>query len=282
MTRTWSFALDHYLTLPLGAAIAIVWANTYPVSYFSTALALAFVVNAIGMSFVLAYVAQEVIEAALPGGTLYTWRGAGLPIIAAVGGTFGAIAAFTGYVVSGDEQVLVQGWPIVCAVDVLLAAAVGQFIFQRDPAQAVLLVVAIVSDIIGLAFISIGTVLPHAFPAAALLIIGGVAVSARLRCAGVRSVWPYVLLAGTLSWLGCYAAGVQPALALLPIVPFFSHAPRDLSDGAHSTPGAVHDTAGHFEQAFFYPVQGIAFLVGLVNAGVLIRGFGTGTWAVLA
>jgi hypothetical protein len=28
-------------------------------------------------------------------------------------------------------------------------------------------------------------------------------------------------------------------------------------------------------------VQGVAFLFGLVNAGVLLRGFGTGTWAVL-
>jgi hypothetical protein len=41
--------VDHYLLLPLGTAIAIVWANTHLVSYFSATNALAFPVNAIGM-----------------------------------------------------------------------------------------------------------------------------------------------------------------------------------------------------------------------------------------
>jgi NhaA family Na+:H+ antiporter len=44
----------------------------------------------------------------------------------------------------------------------------------------------------------------------------------------------------------------------------------------------VHRTASHFEYVFEYPVQVVAFLFGLVNAGVLLRGFDTGTWAVLA
>ena len=43
----------------------------------------------------------------------------------------------------------------------------------------------------------------------------------------------------------------------------------------------AHRRASHFEAVFEYPVQGVAFLFGLVNAGVLLRGFGTGTWAVL-
>ena len=64
MTRVWRFALEHYVLLPLGGLIAIVWANTDAVGSFQVAQALAFVVNDIGMAFVLAYLAQEVIEAA--------------------------------------------------------------------------------------------------------------------------------------------------------------------------------------------------------------------------
>jgi NhaA family Na+:H+ antiporter len=280
MTRAWSFTVDHYLLLPLGAAIAIAWANTHPVSYFSATNALAFPVNTIGMAFVLAYVAQEVTEAALPGGTLRR-RNSAVPMVAAVGATLGAIAVYEAYIHSGDGDVLAQGWPIVCAVDVLLARAIGRFIFRRTAAQTVVVVVAIGSDIIGLAVISTRTLVPRGHPAAALLIVTAVMASAALHRAGWRSVWPYVCSSGVLSWLGCYWAGVHPALALLPIVPFFAHTPRDLNSHRGRTPHAAHDTSGHFEHLFEYPVQAIAFAVGLVNAGVVIRGFGTGTWAVL-
>ena len=41
------FVMDRFLLLPLGAAIAIVWANTASESYFRFAHALAFPVNEI-------------------------------------------------------------------------------------------------------------------------------------------------------------------------------------------------------------------------------------------
>jgi NhaA family Na+:H+ antiporter len=81
-------------------------------------------------------------------------------------------------------------------------------------------------------------------------------------------------------WLGCYRAGLHPALALLPIVPFLRRSARDLSAIGRPDRG-VHQTASHFESVFEYPMQGLAFFFGLVNAGVVLRGFGTGTWAVL-
>jgi Na+/H+ antiporter NhaA len=128
MTRAWRFALEHYLVLPLGGLIALVWANTAPVSYFQVAQALAFVVNDVGMAFGLAYLAQEMIEATLPGGALHPWRRTMVPVIAGVGGTLGAIAVFAAYVRSGDEAVLAQGWPIVCGVDVVFCLALARAI----------------------------------------------------------------------------------------------------------------------------------------------------------
>jgi NhaA family Na+:H+ antiporter len=281
VTRAWRFVLEHYLLLPLGGLIAIVWANTYADSYFQIAEALAFPVNGIGMAFALAYVAQEVIEAALPGGTLHPWRRTMLPVVAAAGGALGAAAVYAGYIHSGDQENLARGWPIACAVDVLFCLAVARSIFRRSAAAIFLLLLAIASDVIGLAVISTRHLVADAHPVAALLLVPAIVMSARLRRSRVRSVWPHLLLSGPLAWLGCYWAGVHPALALLPIVPFFPHTPRDLNGAARARRN-THRTASHFEYVFEYPVQAVAFLFGFVNAGVLLRGYGAGSWAVLA
>ena len=62
---------------------------------------------------------------------------------------------------------------------------------------------------------------------------------------------------------------VHPALSLS-IVPFFPRSPRLLDDFAGSS--RADHTARHFESVLQYPVHGLAFLFGLVNAGVLLRG----------
>jgi NhaA family Na+:H+ antiporter len=280
VTRAWRFALEHYLVLPVGGVIAIVWANIYPVSYFQVAQALAFPVNSIGMAFVLAYLAQEVIEAALPGGALHPLRRTIVPVIAGIGGSLGAIAVYAAIIRAGDEEVLAQGWPIACAADILFCLAIARSIFRRSVAVTFLLLLAIASDVVGLTVISRQRLAADVHPAAAVLIVAAIGASVVLRQSGLRSVWPYLCLSGPLVWLGCYWAGLHPALALLPIVPFFPHSERDL-DGIARPDRGGHRAASHFESVFEYPVQAVAFLFGLVNAGVLLRGFGTGTWAVL-
>jgi NhaA family Na+:H+ antiporter len=280
VTRAWRFALEHYVALPLGGVMAIVWANADPVSYFQVAQALAFAVNDVGMAFVLGYLAQEVIEAALPGGVLHPWRRTIVPVIAGIGGSLGAIAVYAAIIHAGDEEVLARGWPIASAVDILFCLAIARSIFRRSVAVTFLLLLAIASDVVGLTLISRPRLVADVHPAAAVLIVAAIGASVVLRRSGVRSVWPYLCLSGPLVWLGCYWAGLHPALALLPIVPFLPHSARDL-DRIARPDRRVHRTASHFEAVFEYPVQGVAFLFGLVNAGVLLRGFGTGTWAVL-
>jgi NhaA family Na+:H+ antiporter len=280
VSRARRFMLEHYLVLPIGSAIGVLWASTEAVSYFQFAQALAFAVNDIGLAFAFAYVAQEVVEAAMPGGTLHPWRRATVPVIAAVGGALGAIAVYAAYIHAGDEDVLTRGWPIVCAVDMLFCLVIARIIFGRSAAATSLLLLAIASDVIGFVAMAPGQLTEGDHPAAALLIAPAMGVAAVLRRRHVRSIWPYLCVPGVVSWLGCYWSGLHPALALLPIVPFFTHSPRDLSVAPGAEP-ITHRTAGHFEYVFEYPVQGIAFLFGLVNAGVLLRGHGTGTWAVL-
>jgi NhaA family Na+:H+ antiporter len=87
----------------------------------------------------------------------------------------------------------------------------------------------------------------------------------------------YLLTSGTLSWLACYWGGIQPALALVPIIPFLPHRPRDLD---------LFDATGpleprRFEHVVRYPVQVVLFFFGLVNGGVVLAGAMPGAWAVL-
>jgi NhaA family Na+:H+ antiporter len=278
--RLLRYVEEHYLVVPIGAVVAIVWANTAAPSYFQVANALAFVVNDIGMAFALAFLAQEIVEAMLPGGTLHPWQRAALPIVAAVGGMLSAAAVYYAFVLSGDQTNLLPGWPIACAVDVAFCYFVAASIFRRGAAVTFLLLLAIASDAIGLVIVSYRFPVLTARPLAALLIVPAIWIAAVLRKKRVATIWAYILLSGTLAWFALYWSGVHPALALLPIVPFFPHASRELNPLADPARGR-HRAAAHFEVVFRYPVQAIAFLFALVNAGVSIMGFDEGTWAVV-
>jgi len=280
MTRPIRFIVEHYLVVPLAAAVAIVWTNIAGESYFTFAEAASFLVNDVGMAFALAFLAQEVLEAMLPGGTLHPGRRALLPIAAAAGGIIGATAVFMAMVAISDQPVLAVGWPIACAVDIALTYVVARSIFGRHAAVTFLLLLAIASNTIGLILVSRWFPVAEAHPAALALLILAVGGAFLLRRANVRSFWPVLLSCGTLSWLAFFWSGVHPALALLPIVPFFPHSPRHL-DFASDSPRGRHGSAAHFEYVFLIPVQVVLFLFGLVNGGVLMRGFGGGTWAVL-
>src|SRR5262249_56215845 len=70
-----------------------------------------------------------------------------------------------------------------------------------------------------------------------------------------------------------------PALPLSPIVPFLPQEPRRLDLFADPPDD---DATHHYEHEWNEGVQAILFLFGLVNGGVLLKGYDTGTWAMLA
>jgi len=279
MTRAWGFIVDRYLLVPIAAVLALIWANTYAESYFRLADALAFPVNEIGMALGLAYLAQEIVEAALPGGSLYPFNRAVVPLIGGLGGMIGASLVYAGYLALGDEQILARGWPVAGAADLVITLTVARAIFGRGAAATMALVFALTSDVIGLIAISGQHLVARAHAAAVLLIVAGIALAAVFRHRRVVSSWPYIACAGTLSWLGCYWSGLQPVLALLPIVPFLRHTPRDLTQPHDQS--SRHRGATHFESVFQAPVLVIVFLFGLLNAGMAVRGADSGAWAVL-
>ena len=279
MTRGWRDALAYYPLLPLGAVIGLVWANTAGTSYFRIAQALAFPVNDIGVAFGVAALAQEVLEATGPGGNIPSWRHTLLGAAMGLGGAAAAVVTYATYVHMTDELLLAQGWPVVCGVDVFFGVAIARGIFRRGGAVSLVVILALVGDVVALLAISRGPLVERAHAAAVGLIVVALLVAWLIRWMRVGTVWAYLLAAAPLSWLGFYWAGLHPALALLPLVPFFPRAGRALGDFAASR----HDHAAvtHFESALAYPLQGVAFLFGLANAGVLWRGVDTGTWAVL-
>lgn len=277
----WSlrFVFDRYLLLPLGAVVALIWANTDPERYFTFAHRLAFPVNEIGMALFLGLVTQEVVEAVMPGGALHTWRRWTVPLIAAAGGLIGASFTFFAYVYWRQEAVLVQGWPIAGAIDLAAGYYVLKTIFRGRSAFTFFLLLGIATNAVGVLVLAVWPALTSDHIVGPVLLMVTLAVAAMLRRAKVRAFWPYLIVCGAASWWAFYWAGVHPALALVPIVPFLPHEPRRLEMFAEaSDDDAVH----HAEHEWNVVVQVVLFLFGLVNAGVILRGYDTGTWAVLS
>ena len=273
------YVMDRFLLVPMGALLALVWANAAAESYFQFSHALAFAVNEIAMAFFLALVTQEVLEAMMRGGALHTWRRWGITLVAAVGGILGAAAVYLTFVNLKYELVLARAWPIACAIDVAAAYYVMKTIWRRSNALPFVLLLALITDAFGLLIVGLREPMVGIHRGGALLMLTAIGLAALLRGWNVRGFWPYVAVCGTMSWWALYLQGMHPALALLPIVPFLPREPRSLDLFADpKDDDAVH----HFEHEWNEAVQVVLFFFGLVNAGVIVRGYDTGTWAMLA
>jgi NhaA family Na+:H+ antiporter len=273
--------IDHFLLLPIGGLIALVWANLAPDSYFATAHGLTFWINDVAMALFFAVIAQEVYEEVMPGGALHKWRRWMLPNVAAAGSIAGAALVYLAYVNWRYELVLTDGWPVATAIDVAVVYVLVRSLFKRHPAVPFVLVVALAANVVGLAVVASRQHLVHVDYGGASILFVAVGLAMIMRVLSITSFWPYILVTGPLFWWGMYAIGLNPALALVPLVPFLHHTPRTLvlfEDRPHT----AHTSWAHFEHVFTYPVHAVLFLFGLVNAGVLLTGYGTGTWALLA
>jgi NhaA family Na+:H+ antiporter len=273
---------SHYLLLPIGAVVALLWANLAPESYFTVARVLAFPVNAVAMVFFFGLLAQEIFEETMPGGALHNRRRWPVPVIAAAGGTLGAAAAYAAWIDSATVPMLLDGWPIMAGIDLVFGYFIVRAIFHRHSAVPFLLVLALTSNVIG--FIALAPTflldVPRAGGSGVLMAIA-VGLAAWFRRKNVRAFWPYVLVCGALSWLALYLEGFPPALALAPIVPFMPHTRRRLGELFDDEVDVSGDAPRHYEHVWHYHVQIALLLFGLANAGVMVTGYGEGTEATL-
>jgi NhaA family Na+:H+ antiporter len=269
-SRAARFIFDNSLLLLAGTVAAVAWANLEHASYD------------LGMVFFFALAAKEVFEATLPGGPLASAGRALSPLAAALGGMVAPAGIYVALALTLGPVELVRGWAIPCATDIAFSAMVARVIFpSAHPAIPFLLLLAIADDALGLIILAI--FYPSAtlsFGALAALMTAALLLALWLRRRRTRSFWPYVLGPGALSWAGLYLGGFHPALALVPIVPFMPHGPRDLGifDAREEQ---QPDTLNRFEHWWATPVQFVLLLFGFANAGVRFEQIGPGTYYVL-
>ncbi len=315
-----TFLQDYSIPLILGVIAGLAWANLDFSSYYQVVefdfwnfgspeefdaehhdindvyifgkhITLHFLINEIFMVFFFGIAAKEITESILPGGALNPLPKAINPIMGTLGGVFGPVGlflamAFVFYGGSDDFGAVANGWAIPTATDIALAWLVARVIFGiRHPAVNFLLLLAVVDDAIGLVIIAV-FYSTDVQPLWLLLTAGGMATAYLFRRIGITQ-WPvYILIAGGMSWVGLVKAGVEPALALVVIVPFLpalhaaGHAMEtDASaehDGdlalAHAHAGGGHGhgmgTLERLEHHLKLPVDFGLFFFAWANAGV--------------
>ena len=255
-----------------------------------------FLINEVFMVFFFGIAAKEITESVLPGGALNPLPKAINPIMGTLGGVFGPVGLFIllavifyggsddlGRMMFPAEGVL-GGWAIPTATDIALAWLVARVIFgARHAAVNFLLLLAVADDAIGLVIIAV-FYSENVVPLWLLLTLGGMVTAYVFRRIGI-TWWPvYILIAGGMSWVGLVKTGVEPALALVAIVPFLpaTHvAERDMEAIEAGEHGGQHDAGrahgGHehrvgvleqFEHHLKMPVDFGLFFFAWANAGV--------------
>ena len=253
-----------------------------------------FLINEVFMVFFFGIAAKEITESILPGGALNPLPKAINPIMGTLGGVFGPVGLFIllavifyggtddlGRMMFPAEGVL-GGWAIPTATDIALAWLVARVIFgARHAAVNFLLLLAVADDAIGLVIIAV-FYSENVQPLWLLLTLGGMVTAYVFRRVGI-TWWPvYILIAGGMSWVGLVKTGVEPALALVAIVPFLpalhsggheghESEERDVEYAhAHTSGGHGHQagTLEQFEHHLKLPVDFGLFFFAWANAGV--------------
>ena len=260
-----------------------------------------FLINEIFMVFFFGIAAKEITESILPGGALNPLPKAINPIMGTLGGVFGPVGLFIllGVIFYGGSDDLgrmmfpaegvLGGWAIPTATDIALAWLVARVIFgARHAAVNFLLLLAVADDAIGLVIIAV-FYSENVQPLWLLLTLGGMIAAYVFRRVGI-SWWPvYILIAGGMSWVGLVKTGVEPALALVVIVPFLpamhggGHT-EETHELDHSEEGELEEATAHehaggghghsmgtleqFEHHLKLPVDFGLFFFAWANAGV--------------
>ena len=273
-----------------GIIVALVWSNLFPESYFHFnhgpligQLSFHFLTNDIFMVLFFGIAAAEITQSCLPGGDLHPLHKAVNPLLATIGGVAGPVLVYFVLNEMIGNPSLRRGWGIPTATDIALAWLVARIVFgSRHPAISFLLLLAIADDAIGLAIIALFYPDPGqpTQPAWLVLTVVGMAVAYLLRRFKVQNYWPYLLLGGTLSWIGLFKSHLHPALSLVFIIPFLPHPEKETR---HIFEGDIleHSVMHRFEQDWKIVVDFGMFMFGLANAGVQFTSIGDATWLVL-
>jgi len=290
MRQRLNFLREFSLPLLAGVVVAVVWANLNPSGYqtfnttpFLGGLSFHFVSNELFMVLFFGIAAVEITQSCLPGGDLNPISKAINPLMGTLGGVLGPIAVYLSLNAIIGAPELRSGWGIPTATDIALAWLAARMTFgAAHPAVSYLLLLAVADDAIGLMIIAIfypNPTMPTE-PVWLLLTVLGMAIAWLLRRFNVRSYWPYLLVGGSLSWVGLHHAHLHPALALVFIIPFLPHAKKEHKHLFEEDPGD-RSPLSRFEHEWKVFVDFGLFMFSLSNAGVQFSSMGTVTALVL-
>jgi NhaA family Na+:H+ antiporter len=276
--------------LVAGVLAALLWVNLDPAGYsrfnhdhFLGPFNFHFVANELFMVLFFGIAAVEITQSCLPGGDLNPLKKAINPLFATLGGVVGPVVVYFLLNAASGSPSLVNGWGIPTATDIAFAWLAARLIFGNShPVISFLLLLAIADDAIGLAIIAIFYPDPSVptEPLWLTVILTGMLAAYLLRARKTKSYWPYLLLGGVPSWIGLHEAHLHPALALVFIVPFLPHPPRETKHLFEEDPSDL-STLSRFEHEWKIFVDFGLFMFGLANAGVQLSEFGAVTWIVL-
>ncbi len=296
-------AQEYSLPLILGVVVGIAFANLKfdlysdivhyspfgkDASILGRHLDFEFFINEVFMVFFFGIAAKEITQAILPGGTLNPVSRAINPLMGTLGGVFGPVGVYfllTIMLYGGSDNfsAVANGWAIPTATDIALAWLVARVVFgSTHPAVFFLLLLAVADDAIGLVIIAVFYPSPEhpVEPVWLLLAVGGMAVAYLMRRMHVSHWLPYIAVAGTMSWVSLLEAGVEPALALIIIVPFLPAfergyhlpaqvpSPTDVTSPVTEEYVVSHTPLLRFEHDLKLPVDMGLFLFAFANAGV--------------
>ncbi len=273
-----SIVKTYSLPLFLGILMALIWANTAPESYrhfveleVFHGITIHFIVKEIFMPLFFGIAMAEIVVAIRPGGAMYPLQKAINPLMATAGGVIGPIVIYFILAVLCNGLAYRHGWGIVTATDIAIAWLGAKLIFGEDhPAVKYLLLLAVADDAIGL--VIIGVFYPSApveLPYLTLCLLGMV-IAYLLRRFHILNHLAYLLLAGIPCWFGLHLANIEPALALVFVVPFMpSHHQKKAWEKENKCPAnAEIFTLESFYQNWKPVVDYGLFFFGLVSAGV--------------
>ena len=315
MYRVSSFVAQFAWALLGGIAIATLWVNLSPASYYdmvewrledlslpswvydpASNVTLARIVGDGLMAFFMFFVGKELWESmVLQKGALSGNRGI-VPMGLSIGAMLGAVVMWditSRMIETSDEAIAGAGWMVPLGSDVVLCYLMGRWVFgPGHMALHVLLLLTVSSNIAGLLILG-------AAPAQASLkllwlvlpVIASLGVWAFVgrapdpsfserRKRRMQQLWPY-FLASVLSWIGVAASGLPPALGFLPVIPAIAHADRAFGLFAEAEE-LLHDPLNRLAHMLIRPLSGILFLFGLTYGGVDLDAWAPTTVVVLA
>ena len=273
-------------SIPLiaGVIAALAAANLFPETYHQIVhtpiigeeISLHWLVNDIFMVFFFGIAGVEIVTSLSPGGALNPPQKAVTPLMATAGGILGPVLTFLFLNTLAGSPDYTYGWGICTATDIALSWLVAKLIFGRDhPAVKFLLLLAVADDAIGLAIIAVFYPSPgkQYMPVWLLLIPAAMLLAFILKKFKAKHFMTYVLLPGTMAWLGLHLAGLHAALALVFIVPFMPHGISEEHPDQHGINDADHTSTLHSFEKHISPIVDFGlFFFGFTAAGV---GFST-------